>query len=870
MGLRMKGLLSGNKGLQFMIVTVAAVLCLMVWPFRVFYHEAVSEGSTGTPYYTGAVTMDEIVLQQFMPAGDYLASLAIGCSVENIHALDRVFVTIYDQDFAILYQEVPYFNEIEGWGEIRIKPEMDVIPGAVYYVGINVHYESVGTLRAAYAEAETLRIRECGALSYASALCEGMQLMMRFVYTKPFSTVRILCCIAGILTAAAALYAGIAVFISWLKKRKCWETVRRILIGLLFAAAAAGVLAAAWFLCIARLFGGGTADIAVYALAVLSILLVAGYACYRAAFHSKDQVSENTELRWRDYLQTISFAVLFWAGVRYTDAVIQWEQDLAACWLYLLFGVCVLLSVRVRALFHPLTLIWGLLMIPASMVYCHMNGVDEQQMQIARCLMAAVFVWGCVLMVVLRSYREQGRQRTCLPAAVCFLVLCVLMIVNRHGKSWPVGMAATCVLFYLVSYTEAEKHRLMHNFMNGIIVNFLWMWVMCLCFRPYHYYRFNRYPMYFHTVASTGMYLVMVEAVVIVRLLMKIKKSGTVWRAAWKEWLLQAVVLGYTALTVARTAFVAVGGMVVLLLVAVAIVYRPRWKTYLSALAAGLGTVILLLPAVYTLTRCIPAVVNRPVKLGDQEKFSETIVEGEKPDSPRYMNVEALFRLWGNRLGTPEMSEDRLSSAEMGDIWTAQMGMKSRNGSIHMEAAEAGGMRLTQLGTVASAGGTFAPDAEEVSGGTNPLDHVSNGRFGIYLEYFSRLNFSGHEEMGISDGGVEAMHAHNSFLQIAYDFGIPAGLLYLGILFGMFGRSVFLIWRGKDRSEMQFMTLVMLAAFILVSMFEYTANQCLPLGFASFFVLFTMRREKSILSLEDEMTAAGLERDLYSYESGEA
>lgn len=813
-----------------MIVTVAAVLCLMVWPFRVFYHETVSEGTADALYYTGNVTMDEIVLQQFMPAQDHLSELAVLCRVEDIHALDRVFVTIYDKNFAIVYQEVPYFYQIEGWGEIRITPDMDMIPGEVYYLGLNVHFESVGTLQAAYADALDLQIKECGALSYASMPCEGMQLVMRFVYTKPFSALRILCCIAGILTASALLYVMITAGVLALKERKQWERVRRVLVLLFFAAVSVFVLVAAWFLCIARMFGGGTADITVYALAVLSILLVAGYACYRSVFDKKERESSNgMAMRWRDYLQMVCFAVLFWAGIRYTDADIQWKQDLAGCWVYLLFGICILLSVKGKSLLHPLAIVWGVVMIPIAMLYSHMNGTDAHQKQIAWCFAAALFVWGLVFLSVLLTYKSQSRQRTCLPIAVCFLLSCVLMIVNRHGKNWPLGMAVTCLLFYLVSYTEAEKQQLMHNFMNGIIVNFLWMWAMCLCFRPYHYHRFNRYPMYFHTVASTGIYLVMVEAVVLARMLVKIKNSGTIWRGPWKEWLLQAVVFGYTALSVARTSLVAIAGLIFMLLVAVAIVYRPRFRKYLFALGAGIGSVILMFPVVYTLTRCVPAVVNRPVQLVGREQFSEAIVEGEKPDSSRYMNVEALFQLWGNRLITPEMSPDKLYSFD------------------------AGGMTLAQLGTFASAGDAALSETGESEKNVTLLDNVSNGRFSIYLEYLRHLNWNGHEIMGVVNGDVEAMHAHNSFIQNAYDFGIPAGLLYLGAVFGMFGRSVYLIWRGRDRSEMQFMVLVMLAAFILVSMFEYTANQCLPLGFASFFVLFTMRREKSILSLEDSL-----------------
>ncbi len=954
MGLRIRRLLSQNRIFQMILFTAAAVLCLMVWPLRTFYHETVSSGKPAELRYTGPVTMEEIVLQQFVPAKEHLSQIRIGCQVEDVHAEDRVFVTIYNAEYDIVYQEVPYFSEIAALGEIVVTPELSVIPGDIYYVGLNVHYESVGTLRAAYADAAQLGIEECGELEYAMTPCEGMQLEISFRYTRPYSGGLIVCCLLGIVLGAFAFYIAAALGKEALQKRGLWGRVRKALLLVFFCALEFAVFAAAWMMCVVRVFGGGAPDIAVYAAASLLAACLVGYACLRTVSggkthagvrksggkahaaaqasggkaragvrksggkaHSAAQASggkTRAAFAWRDYLQSVCFALLIWAGIRYVDADVQWKQDLARNWVFLAFGLSILFTMRIRSVFHGFTLLWGLVLIPGGMLYVHLKGTQEHGAAAAGCLMAAVFVWGIVVIHLLRTVRRQAGQRFCIPLALCWAAMCVLMLCNRHGKQWPVFMAVVFTVFYLIPYTEAQKRRLTENFMRGVVGHFLWMWVMCLLHRPYHRYRFFRYPMYFHTVASTGMYLVLVEAVALILLFFKIKKTGRVWRGAWKEWLLNAVVVSYIVFSMARTAYLAFIGMCLILIIAAAIVYRPPVKKYAAVAGVFASCTLAALPVVYTLTRCVPAVVNDPVQLNDPERFDEAVRKGEKPDSRRYMDVERLMQIWLERFGIsgeePDGGTDTVwlgtaacadgapvcggrSAGAAADTPSGAAEEVSPAAGVPTEAhrepaaevvSPAAGVpaeahREPAAEVVLPAAGVPAeadrePAAEEVSPAvgvpaeahrgltaenvplaaepasqeSEPFDGMSNGRIGIFKEYWKRLNLGGHAQMGIEKAdGMDSGHAHNSFLQNAYDFGIPAGLLFVGLVFGMIGRSVYLIWTGRDRSRMQFAVLMLLSGFTLVSLTEYSSNPCMPLGFSLFFSLFTMRREKNVV-----------------------
>jgi hypothetical protein len=68
------------------------------------------------------------------------------------------------------------------------------------------------------------------------------------------------------------------------------------------------------------------------------------------------------------------------------------------------------------------------------------------------------------------------------------------------------------------------------------------------------------------------------------------------------------------------------------------------------------------------------------------------------------------------------------------------------------------------------------PASQEEEG---PGDY-SNGRMAIFRQYAKNLDMKGHDRMGVEmDNGEVMVHAHNIYLQTAYDHGIPAGILFI-------------------------------------------------------------------------------------------
>ena len=59
-------------------------------------------------------------------------------------------------------------------------------------------------------------------------------------------------------------------------------------------------------------------------------------------------------------------------------------------------------------------------------------------------------------------------------------------------------------------------------------------------------------------------------------------------------------------------------------------------------------------------------------------------------------------------------------------------------------------------------------------------ESYTNGRLEIFSLYYKNLNKIGHEDMGIMEpDGTFTVHAHNIYLQIAYDHGIYVGIVFI-------------------------------------------------------------------------------------------
>ena len=125
----------------------------------------------------------------------------------------------------------------------------------------------------------------------------------------------------------------------------------------------------------------------------------------------------------------------------------------------------------------------------------------------------------------------------------------------------------------------------------------------------------------------------------------------------------------------------------------------------------------------------------------------------------------------------------------------------------------------------------------------NPADipednDYTNGRVDIYRSYIEQLNMTGHTEMGavLKDGEI-ATHAHDIYLQVAYDHGIPVGIVF--VLVGAATFIASLLYYGKQKKTISYAALpaVITAAVAVAGIVEWIYHLSNPCGYLLMLVI---------------------------------
>ena len=122
----------------------------------------------------------------------------------------------------------------------------------------------------------------------------------------------------------------------------------------------------------------------------------------------------------------------------------------------------------------------------------------------------------------------------------------------------------------------------------------------------------------------------------------------------------------------------------------------------------------------------------------------------------------------------------------------------------------------------------------------------SNGRTAIFRSYFEQLNMTGHDEMGatLPDGEI-AVHAHNIYLQVAYDHGIGVGILF--VIFGVasFVCAVVFYMKKKETVACAALPMVVILSFAIAGMVEWIFHLSSPGGLVLMLVLTPLLYKES-------------------------
>ncbi len=392
--------------------------------------------------------------------------------------------------------------------------------------------------------------------------------------------------------------------------------------------------------------------------------------------------------------------------------------------------------------------------------------------------------------------------------AVVLAVFALWIVIFRNTRLWPVTLAVFGLLLYLRFITWEERGRLLTNFTNGIVLQFVVTVIWCLLRRYFLAFIYIRFPMQFHTVTVTAEYLTMVEAAALSRLLQKwrsLEGRRFAERAAglFPEAAFFTAATEYLIFTMSRTGVLAAAVTALVLLIAFG-VRRRGTGHYFAAGKAGAAVLAMVLmtavgfPALFTAQRIIPTVVGRPFTFDGVEHYTwDDIARGRHWDSINWVCIERFrmefnFKMLGIEGGEYDPYAQKREYEEKRLEKERARGGELMRGKDDILALSVDADAIVSADVTVNAA---APDRDPYE------SDYTNGRLDIWRSYLAALNLTGHDTMGTTLHGKTMVHAHNTLLQAAYDFGIPGGMLLMLVLLWTFARGIWFCRTNPDNRD---------------------------------------------------------------------
>lgn len=835
----MKKIVYKSKAIQAVILIVTSILLVSLWPLRI-WNETITESIPQSAGGMTSVVNDEYtILQSFVAQYDHMdtISLYLGDGTEG----ESFYVRLLNEGQAIIAEEeVPIkSDQLPGYCEVLIDVDMEV--GKMYHLIVQ------GNQSAVFLGCENVPLSDmpyAGAMYYNSSTVEGMNLVAEYHYSVPLRKGKVFL-FGGLLALTAIILIGV-VRLYYRNREDKLITVERGFRAVLNPVAAVGTIGALIAVCMGA-WGNYLLDNSFIFLSIVLFSMLLFYGIN----HNRDGQEPVITLEYikshlPDLLQSVFIAGAVSGCCEYMAGLYDIHHKMAVGKEMLYFALAIIVMFQWKEIINLYNLIYLIAAgIAGWFYYQNQVGLLAEQtikeaeipwnIQVIRHTTLIGILLGLILIRTIIGLVKGRLARPKIAYAGLIMLFFAAVILFRNGRWWTVAMAVGFSLFYLTYGMWEHKERLLVNVCRGIILQFVLATGYALLHRPYLTFRTARYTHIFHTVTITATYLTIVECAAIVILLSKLSKSRKL-KDFWKEAVLFGVVSSYMLFTMSRTAFFAVG---VTLLFAVIVMAAGKKKEKLRNIGRSLGimvlAVVVCLPVTFTMQRTLPVLVSDPY-VYEIESYVDEALRGRKLDSVEFMRVGRFIDVFAEKIfSIPEGTFDiygeiaEYERTHINGIEISELEMMEEEGSEE---------NFTETDLTDAALEEAVPEEPDPREEDPQKEDYTNGRIDIFRSYIEQLNMTGHEEMGaiLKDGSV-ATHAHNIYLQAAYDHGIPVGILFVLVGLGTFIASLLYYDRKRDKITYAALPVVVTVAVAVAGMVEWIFHLCNPCGFVLMLVI---------------------------------
>ncbi len=341
-----------------------------------------------------------------------------------------------------------------------------------------------------------------------------------------------------------------------------------------------------------------------------------------------------------------------------------------------------------------------------------------------------------------------------------WIALSILMILSVSGRWWPLWFLFMFGMFYLADYEKGDREALWDGMIDGTILSFFVMQIYAYGFRPYDELRYKG-------ALSNSNMMALYYLIIYLMCLMKLhvlERKGAKWGVKFFYLTGAGGMLSFQVFTMCRTAWIV--SIIITIAYGILVVRRiwmRKWyQVFCGGAALALAALLTFLPVYYSI-RWFPVILHHPVWY-EGEYGVDKVHSFDPADSEKYVSLDEFLEVLLGRIF------NTLKRVRQCDplILTAH-------------AAEGHEMDMEKVDLIQ------VPWTEDLG----LLERLT-----IYKAYWDDMTWFGNGmEKGyylIGEGEYFSRHAQNLWLQMAYTFGIPAGVLTVVL-------TVVLLWvHGKN------------------------------------------------------------------------
>ena len=697
---------------------------------------------------------------------------------------------------------------------------------------------------------------------------EGRELAGAFVYSVPLSKKTTLLGMAILALLFLVLQAGVRRYYKRFPEKDALYSVKKVLRTVLYP------LLAVFFCTLFLLNFPGKAfddrwgDLLFYGIGILITALLSFYAVGHETFGT---------LQKKPTLKQVAGAILIALSLQfaceYVNGLYDINHSIAERKLMISLLLLSLLTCKADEICNRFQAIVIPFLSLGALLYCRQNWMIASQKEYELHNTATMLTAVCAVLIgilivsffknlVYRHQLPKADSRLNLFGMLC-LLLSALLILFRNTRWWGIALVFAYGVYAGRLRDSERREEALPVLAGGLQLHFYASVLYCMLFRLFTGFVFARFSFTFHTVTITAQYLTMMEAAAACFLIDKIrrteflepqtdlrrKRDGSFvslsrwkrrWKSLWKEFVFFGCVGAYGIFTMSRTAYFSVA---MVLLVLLLLSGRKRILLSVSIMASS---ILVLFPAVFAMQRILPALVGRPY-IFTIEQVDPQLRGRTNTDNRSYMCLERFHQVFCEKIlgmsgGGYNFPEDRENYDSSGKpVYPQIFGKAQRTlyvaniqtedlrfalGGAHVEPSflqkEASASGKTRKATAFCQ--TPRPRMKRVGKKEEEtgLDQYTNGRLSIYKTYLTHLNWWGHDRMGAeAPNGEILVHAHNTYLQVAYDHGIlTGGIFLLWVIFGIVSSALY-EKRFQEKMRVAGLPLALFLAFAFVGVSEW-------------------------------------------------